>query len=74
MKPSNSTRMYIAQGIDNWHSNSCARVFMTALFTKAKDGNKLSVYEDMNGQTEWDIQIQWSITQTERGNKLLIHA
>ena len=41
--------------------NSCARMFIVALYTRAKGENNLNAHQSMNGPTNWGIPIQWSI-------------
>ena len=42
-------------------TNSCAHMFIAALYTRAKGANNLNAHQSMSGPTSWGISIQWSI-------------
>lgn len=54
------------------YQKTCSRIFIIALFIIGKNRNNSNVYQEVNGETNCDMSIQWdSIEQLK--NKLLIH-
>lgn len=45
------------------HQKVCLRMFVEALFIRAKTGSNLHIHQEENGEITYGILIQWNFTE-----------